>query len=159
MEACVNNVDALKEDEKLSENNFSMDEQQEKIRKVRLMAPAVLAYVGDAVYEVFVREYVAGKISGHLKALHKKSVLFVSAHAQSSILKALNDILTEEEADVVRRARNAKVTSMPKNADMMEYKYATAFEALIGFLHMSGQEERLQQLLDMVVKIVDNDEK
>lgn len=147
------------EGEKLNEEVFLVEEQQEQIKKVRLIAPAVLAYVGDAVYEVFVREYVAGKVRGHLKELHKKSVLFVSAHAQSCILKKLSDSLNMEEIDVVRRARNAKVTSMPKNADVMEYKYATAFEALIGYLHMSGQKERLQQVLDMVVRIVDNDEK
>lgn len=141
----------------MNEQNFSDSEIQEQIKKVRLMAPAILAYVGDAVYELFVREYVASKVSGHLKMLHKKSVLFVSAHAQSRILKELNDVLTEEEADVVRRARNAKVTSMPKNADMMEYKYATAFEALVGYLHLSGQSERLKSLFDMVIKIVETD--
>lgn len=141
----------------MNEQNFSDNEIQEQIKKVRLMAPAILAYVGDAVYELFVREYVASKVSGHLKMLHKKSVLFVSAHAQSRILKELNDVLTEEEADVVRRARNAKITSMPKNADMMEYKYATAFEALVGYLHLSGQGERLKSLFDMVIKIVETD--
>ena len=86
--------------------------------------------------------------------LHKKSIKFVSAKAQCSILKELEEFLTEEEQDIVRRGRNANPHSTAKNADIVEYKYATGFEALIGFLHLSEQKERLNEILEKCIEIV-----
>lgn len=108
-----------------------------------------LAYIGDAVYEIYVREHVLGQdLSGmdknfgaHVDALHKRAIRYVRADGQAKAVKAmLNEgFLSDEEAALVRRARNHKTASKPKNADAMDYKYATAFEALIGFWHLSAQ--------------------
>ena len=108
-----------------------------------------LAYIGDAVYEIYVREHVLGQdLSGmdknfgaHVDALHKRAIRYVRADGQAKAVKAmLNEgFLGDEEAALVRRARNHKTASKPKNADAMDYKYATAFEALIGFWHLSAQ--------------------
>lgn len=117
-------------------------------------SPLVWAYMGDAVYEAFVREHVINQGLCKNGLLHKKSVKFVSAKAQCSILKELEEFLTEEEKDIVRRGRNANPHSTAKNADIVEYKYATGFEALIGFLHLSEQKERLSEILKKCIEIV-----
>ena len=108
-----------------------------------------LAYIGDAVYEIYVREHVLGQdlrgmdknFGAHVDALHKRAIRYVRADGQAKAVKAmLNEgFLGDEEAALVRRARNHKTASKPKNADTMDYKYATAFEALIGFWHLSAQ--------------------
>ena len=108
-----------------------------------------LAYIGDAVYEIYVREYVLGQdlrgmdknFGAHVDALHKRAIRYVRADGQAKAVKAmLNEgFLGDEEAALVRRARNHKTASKPKNTDAMDYKYATAFEALIGFWHLSAQ--------------------
>lgn len=108
-----------------------------------------LAYIGDAVYEIYVREHVLGQdlsdidknFGAHVDALHKRAIRYVRAEGQAKVIKAmLNEgFLGDEEAALVRRARNHKSASKPKNADAMDYKYATAFEALIGFWHLSAQ--------------------
>ena len=108
-----------------------------------------LAYIGDAVYEIYVREHVLRQdlrgmdknFGAHVDALHKRAIRYVRADGQAKAVKAmLNEgFLGDEEAALVRRARNHKTASKPKNADAMDYKYATAFEALIGFWHLSAQ--------------------
>ena len=84
--------------------------------------------------------------------LHKKSVKFVSARAQASILKELEEFLTEEEKDIVRRGRNANPHSTAKNADIIEYKYATGFEALIGYLYLMENTQRLEEILNKCIE-------
>ena len=96
------------------------------------MSPLVWAYMGDAVYEKFIREYVIRQGLCKNGLLHKKSIKYVSAKGQSQILKEIEDFLTDEEKDIVRRGRNSNPHSTAKNADIVEYKYATGFEALIG---------------------------
>lgn len=108
-----------------------------------------LAYIGDAVYEIYVREHVLGQdlrgmdknFGAHVDALHKRAIRYVRADGQAKAVKAmLNEgFLGDEEVALVRRARNHKTASKPKNADAMDYKYATAFEALIGFWHLLAQ--------------------
>ncbi len=116
-------------------------------------SPLVWAYMGDAVYEMYIREYVINQGLCKNGLLHKKSIKFVSAKAQCGILKELEEKLTEEEQDIVRRGRNANPHSTAKNADIVEYKYATGFEALIGFLHLTEQKERLDEVLKMCVEL------
>ena len=108
-----------------------------------------LAYIGDAVYEIYVREHVltaepADKTAfgQHVDALHKRAIRYVRAEGQAKAVKAMlrDGFLTGEEEALVKRARNHKSASKPKNADAMDYKYATAFEALLGFLHLTAQE-------------------
>lgn len=122
-----------------------------------------LAYIGDAVYEIYVREHVLGQdlrgmdknFGAHVDALHKRAIRYVRADGQAKAVKAmLNEgFLGDEEAALVRRARNHKTASKPKNADTMDYKYATAFEALIGFWHLSAQaggagaKQRMEEII------------
>lgn len=105
-----------------------------------------LAYLGDALYDLYVREHLIAK-GGKVRALHREAISLVCAHAQSEALARIAGELTEAEADVVRRARNAK-QSPPKNADPGEYHHATALEALVGWLYVTGQRERMNELLE-----------
>ncbi len=124
--------------------------------KVKDMNITALAYMGDAVYEVNIRGYLIGKDPNHIDAVHKKAVNYVSAQGQALIVKTLMDgFLTEEEQKLVKRARNHKVTSKAKNADQLTYKYATAFEALIGALYLSGDGERLSDVIMEAILIIE----
>ena len=116
------------------------------------MSPLVWAYMGDAVYEKFIREYVVRQGLCKNGLLHKKSIKYVSAKGQANILKAIEDFLTEEEKDIVRRGRNANPHSTAKNADIIEYKYATGFEALIGWLYLNEKMERLEEILNKCIE-------
>ena len=104
-----------------------------------------LAYLGDALYDLYVREHLVAR-GGRVRALHREAIGLVCAHAQCEALRRVQDRLTEAEADVVRRARNVKQTP-PRNADAAEYHHATALEALIGWLYVTGQRERMNELL------------
>lgn len=116
-----------------------------------LYSPLVLAYAGDAVYELYVRTMILSQGNAPVHKLHKRSIEFVKAKAQSDILHSLMDGLSEEEQDIVRRGRNAKSGTIPKNADVTEYKYATGFETLLGYLYIKGDYTRLLELLKMSV--------
>ena len=109
----------------------------------------VLAYVGDAVYEVYVRAWIACTKKVPVKQLHKASVTYVSATAQYQSLLRITASLTEAEQEIVRRGRNSKSNSSPKNVNITEYRHATAFEVLIGYLYLSGQIERLDELTEI----------
>lgn len=115
------------------------------------LSSLVLAYMGDAVYEKYVREYVIKQ--GHFNngQLHKKAIKYVSAKGQVEALKKIEELLTDEEKDVVRRGRNSHPHSTAKNADVVEYKYATGFEALMGYLYLTEQTERIDDLLQKVL--------
>lgn len=115
--------------------------------------PLVLAYIGDAVYEVYVRTLLVGESNAPVHILHKRSTDFVKAKAQSDIIHRIMDNLSLDEQDIVRRGRNAKSGTIPKNADVTEYKYATGFESLIGYLYLKEDVERLMQVLKMAVDI------
>ena len=123
-----------------------------KKEDVMQMSPLVWAYMGDAVYEKFIREYVIRQGLCKNGLLHKKSIKFVSANGQVKILKKIEEKLTEEEQAIVRRGRNSNPHSHAKNADIVDYKYATGFEALIGYLYLTEQQERLDTILNMCVE-------
>ncbi|MBR4723403.1 MAG: Mini-ribonuclease 3 [Clostridia bacterium] len=111
-------------------------------------SPLVLAYIGDAVYEIYTRERIL-KENPNMPAhkLHLENIKYVKAHAQSSSFSAIEPILKEDEQVVFKRGRNAKSGTTPKNADVLEYHRATGLEALFGYLHLSGREERLAELM------------
>lgn len=111
----------------------------------------VLAYMGDAVYEKYVREYVIKQGLCNNGILHKKSIKYVSAKGQCEVLKKIEERLNDDEKDVVRRGRNSNPHSSAKNADIVEYKYATGFEALIGYLYLSEQTDRLNEVLSWCI--------
>lgn len=118
-----------------------------------------LAYMGDAVYEVHVRNYLIESGQVRPNELHQAAVSFVAATAQAAIVHKWidNDVLTEEEATIVRRGRNAKSKSTPKNMSVRAYRYATAFEALIGYHYLAKNETRLEDLLYMALESIIQD--
>ncbi|WP_281883982.1 Mini-ribonuclease 3 [Paenibacillus sp. YYML68] len=118
-------------------------------KEPHLLNPIVLAYIGDAVYEVFVRKYVISLPNHKPNHLHKLSTQYVSAKAQARSLTRLLPHLTEEEADIVKRGRNAKSGTTAKNADVLEYRHSTAFECLIGYLYYKKSWERLHAVLQL----------
>lgn len=121
-----------------------------------LLPPLTLAYLGDSLYEAFVRERLLER--GHVKVndLHKASMKYVRATAQAAILAALLPTLTEQEQDVVRRGRNAKGHAAPRSAEAGEYAASTGFEALIGYLHLAGRPERLSEVLEAAAAAVES---
>lgn len=125
-------------------------------KPVRLIPPIALAYLGDAVYEAGVRQFLLSLPSLKPNHLHKAAIRLVSAKAQSRILAHLEPELTDEERDVVRQGRNAKSGSVPKNADVLEYRHATAFECLLGYLYYCGAQERIQQLVHSGIMFMHN---
>ena len=119
---------------------------------VNQMSPLVWAYIGDSVYEQYIREYLVTNTKYKPHKLHMEATKYVKAGAQAEILKKLETELTDEELDIVRRTRNTQNHHLPKNASVTEYMYSTAFEGLIGYLYLTGQKERLQELLDKIEK-------
>lgn len=123
------------------------------IEKARQLNPLVLAFVGDAIYEVFIRSYlVDANRDMSVHKLHVKAISYVKAQAQSNIIRKMESLLSEEELNIFKRGRNSKSGTVPKNADLQEYRAATGFEALLGFLYLTEQNERLNELLNYVVK-------
>ena len=115
-----------------------------------------LAFMGDAVYERFIRERILRSGKTGADKMHRAAVRYVKAAAQELSLREMLDDLTEDEQVGVHRARNHKITSKPKNADPLTYKMATAFEALLGYLYLSGQSERLAELMERAAQTVEN---
>ena len=115
-----------------------------------------LAFMGDAVYERFIRERILRSGKTGADKMHRAAVRYVKAAAQELSLREMLDDLTEDEQVVVHRARNHKITSKPKNADPLTYKMATAFEALLGYLYLSGQSERLAELMERAAQTVES---
>lgn len=114
-------------------------------------SPATLAYIGDAVYELIVRMQVAAD-GGSSGLLHGRAVRLVSAKAQAKALHELESTLTKDEYDWYRRGRNVRPHSRPKHAEAVDYRIATGFETLIGYLYLTGQTERLDELTAQVLK-------
>ena len=110
---------------------------------VRAYSPLTLAYIGDAVYEMVIRTIIVERANKAANELHKKTVRFVQAGTQAAMIMALQDILTEDELAVFKRGRNAKSNTSAKNASITDYRKATGFEALIGFLYLMDDMERV----------------
>lgn len=124
------------------------------IQDAKQLNPLVLAFIGDAIYEVFIRTYLVEKnrdMSVH--KLHVRAISFVKAQAQSEFMKELEGILTEDEITIFKRGRNSKSGTVPKNADVREYRVATGFESVLGFLYITEQADRLNFLLNKVVDL------
>lgn len=117
----------------------------------------VLAYLGDAIYEKHIRLFLIKKGINNVNELQKESIKYVSAKSQAYLLDFLikKDFLTEEEINVVKRARNAKVLSRPKRVDILTYKHATGLEALIGYLYVTDKQERINDILAVVIANAD----
>ena len=120
-----------------------------KLKEVeaREYSPLALAYLGDAVYELAIRTFVMNHGNTQVNKMHKKTAGLVKAEAQANFYKVLEEELTEEEKAVYRRGRNAKSVTMAKHATMKDYRMATGFEALMGYLYLTEQMERMAELL------------
>lgn len=116
-------------------------------RDIQGYSPLTLAYLGDAVYEIIIRTLVVEERPGKVKSLHRHSSRLVNAGAQAKLLDAVLDSLSSEELAVYKRGRNTKPHSVAKNADIHDYRTATGFEALIGYLYLNGEMERCLQLI------------
>lgn len=129
----------------------------DKSINAKLLNPLSLAYVGDAVLDQHVRTYIILKLQSKPNRLHQEAKRFVSAKSQVITLEALIETkwFTEEETDILKRGRNAKSYTKAKNTDVQTYRKSSALEAVIGFLYLEGQTERLHTLLDQIVKLVE----
>ena len=125
------------------------------IKDVDMLAPLVLAYIGDAVYEMHIRTMLLEQRVAPVHQLHKRAIAYVKAQAQAQIAHGLIGILTEKELSIMKRGRNAKSATIPKNADINDYKYATGFEALIGYLFLKKEFFRLKEILKRAEQITD----
>lgn len=119
---------------------------------VRTYSPLVLAYIGDAVYELVIRSKVINRGSMQVNKMHKHSAMMVKASAQAQLIKALEENLTQEELAVYKRGRNAKSATMAKHATMIDYRMATGLEALVGWLFLTEQYGRLVELVSEGLK-------
>ncbi len=117
---------------------------------VNMMSPLTWAYIGDCVYELYVREELINKSNLKPHKLHMEAIKYVKAKKQAEILQEILPKLTEKEQDIVRRGRNAENHHLPKNASVQEYMYATAFESLIGYLYLTKKDERLKEILSLI---------
>ena len=118
--------------------------------EVNQMSPLVWAYVGDCVYEMFIRTYLVDTTKLNPHKLHVEAIKYVKAGAQAKFLQSIYDTLTEEEKEIVRRARNTNNHHLPKNSNVQEYMYATAFEALIGYLYLCQKYERVKEIIEQL---------
>ena len=117
-----------------------------------------LAFIGDAVYEIMVREHLLRNGSLQIGKLHKMAVEMVRASFQASVFDFLEPILTEEENSILHRGRNASATHIPKNANAIEYRKATGVESLFGWLYLEQKNERIRELFDMILEYSEKEE-
>lgn len=125
-----------------------------KEQDIRTYSPLALAYIGDAIYDLVIRSVVVERANRSNNDLHKKVVKYVKAEAQSAMIQALLTELTEEEAGIYKRGRNAKSYTTAKNASVGDYRRATGYEALLGYLYLTGQNDRLLYLIKKGIESV-----
>jgi ribonuclease-3 family protein len=118
------------------------------------LSPLVLAYVGDSVFELYIRTMLATNEKGNVNKLHRAATGYVKSGAQAKIARDVSEILNDKEKDILRRGRNVQSGYVPKNAVVTEYRYATGFEALLGYLYLSGSIERLIEILKFSVGVI-----
>lgn len=119
--------------------------------EVNMMSPLTWAYVGDAVYELYIRTHLVNKTNLKPHKLHIEAIKYVKAQSQAQALKKIEVNLTEKEKEIVRRWRNTENHHVAKNASVQDYMYSTAFEALIGYLYLTNQEKRIKELVEMII--------
>lgn len=119
---------------------------------INTMSPLVWAYIGDSVYELYVRMHLVNNSKAKPHKLHIESIKYVKAKAQAEILQRIEEKLTDKEKEIVKRGRNAENHHLPKNATVQDYMYSTGFEALIGYLYLTKQDERLIEILKMCIE-------
>ena len=148
----MNNINKYLEGQKRKVKNrieefLKIDRPKEE---VELMSPLTWAYIGDAVYELYIRNKLINETNLKPHKLHIEAIKYVKAKSQAEMLNKIYEMLTDEEKDIVRRGRNTQNHHLPKNSNVQEYMYATAFEALIGYLYLTKQNARLKEILNQV---------
>ncbi|HHU18434.1 MAG: Mini-ribonuclease 3 [Anaerovoracaceae bacterium] len=123
---------------------------------MQIMNSTVLAFIGDSVFELYIRRHVIDKGQVNADLLHQSAVRFVRAEAQARAMKAMLDELTDDEMSLVKRARNKKISTKPKHVDPIIYKWATAFEALIGHLYLSEKYDRMEEIINKSIQIIES---
>lgn len=118
-------------------------------QEINQLSPLVWAYVGDCVYELYVRTYLVETTKLNPHKLHIEAIKYVKAGAQCNALENIMDNLTEEEKNIVRRGRNAQNHHLPKNSNVQEYMYSTAFEGLIGYLYLCKKFDRVKEIINL----------
>ena len=135
----------------MGENLFLYDEIKEQYDLPDInpgeLAPLILAHIGDAIYEVVIRTINLSKGNRPVEKVHKDAISYVNAKTQAEAADVLLPMLTEEEADIYRRGRNAKANTKAKNASIGDYRKATGFEALMGYLYLKGETDRMLELI------------
>ncbi len=124
---------------------------------MRVLNTTDYAYIGDAVYEVYVRKMLLEKGIVGGDRLHRASIKYVSAKGQEKIIKSILDFLNDEEKNIVRKSKNRKSISKPKNIKPMTYKWATSFESLIGFLYIEDKIDRLEEIIKLSFDSLEGD--
>ncbi len=122
---------------------------KENIPEINTLSPLTLAFLGDSVYEMFIRTKILAMGNRPASELHKIAVGYVKAKAQAKAAHKILDILSDTELLIYKRGRNTNIHTVPKNADMADYRHATALEALIGYLYLKGDKERLKEILNL----------
>lgn len=140
--------------QKLKENEFSVEKQD-----ICSYSPLTLAYIGDGIYELVVRSMIVTDANAPVNKLHKRSSELVKAETQAKMAFYLrdNDILDEEEMRVLKRGRNAQSYTKAKNASVSDYRWATGFEALIGYLYLLDKSDRMLEIISMGLKVVQSE--
>ena len=135
----------------MGENLFLYDEIKEQYDLPDInpgeLAPLILAHIGDAIYEVVIRTITLSKGNRPVEKVHKEAISYVNAKSQADAADILLPMLTEEEADIYKRGRNAKANTKAKNASIGDYRKATGFEALMGYLYLKGETDRMLELI------------
>lgn len=126
-----------------------------ELKEVNKINTTALAYMGDAVYEVYVRRHVMDHGAVYVDKLHKEGIKYAKAVNQAKAIKAIFDDLNDEEKALVKRARNRKAATKAKNADIISYKWATAFEALVGYLYLVGDIKRMEEIIKTAMEVID----
>ncbi len=120
-------------------------------KEMRLQSPIALAYVGDTVFDLYLRSRLVAFTDMTPQRLHRTASRFANASAQAQIMYRIERSLTEEEHEIFRHGRNAKSHTIPKSATPYDYRMATAFECILGYLYLNGQDQRLQEILELAV--------
>lgn len=125
--------------------------------EIHFISPLVYAYIGDAVYEVYIRTYILHRYGGNVNMMHQIATRFVKAGAQAAVVRALEDQWSEEEWGIIKRGRNQKSGSIPKNASLSDYRYATGFEALLGYLYLMDKHDRIEEIIKRAIEIIEGE--
>ena len=139
------------------EENIDLRPKLNQDELVRI-SPLTLAYLGDTVYESYIREYLIKKnVFLKINNLHKMAIIYVRAKSQAKAIKGIEGILEEDELSVFKRARNHKKNTSAKNARMIDYKHSTGFEAVVGYLYLKGDRDRLDHIISLSIGIIESD--